>query len=299
VSDLVDTLAADERLDGWMVWPLSEAVVRRALADGSLSAFDDAHRLLAVLTGRLTGEFALRDLLLADHVRSLAIAREWTASPDEHVRRLASEGTRPRLPWARRVPALLETAGLTRPVIDRLRDDPSASVARSAGNHLNDISRDHPATAVAIARGWAGAGGVTPTLRRGLRTLIKQGHEEALALLGFSGDDLLVGAPVVRASTVTIGDSLPFSVTLENRSEREARAVIDYVLLSPRSNGTSSERVFKLAVRTIHPGGSVTVEGKRNVVPLSTRTVRPGRHALIAQANGRRSPATTFDVREP
>lgn len=295
-AQLTDAMFEDARLDGWMIWPLSEAVVHRALEDASTTAFDDVHRILAKLTTRLTGEFAVRDLLIADHRRSLAIADEWAESPDEHVRRLASEGTRPRLPWAKQVPALIAEPGVTRSVLDRLVDDPSAYVRRSVGNHLNDISRDHAATATAIATAWTAGHGVTPTVRRGLRTLVKRGNPDALALLGFSSTELWIEPPRLLADHVAIGGRLPFTVTVRNLGDHEAKVAIDVVLTSPTAHGRSTAKVFKLATRTIPGNAAVTVTGERSFAPLSTRTIRPGAHALTTQANGNRSTPTTFEV---
>ena len=144
---------------GWMIWPVSTAVSDSAAADGSPSATDDALDLLAELTGLLTSEFALRTLLGHDLDRTLAKALEWTTADDEHVRRLASEGTRPYLPWAVRVPGLAAEPGRTLPILDRLHDDPSDYVRRSVANHLNDLSRDHPELVVSTAAGWLGASG--------------------------------------------------------------------------------------------------------------------------------------------
>ncbi|WP_426764274.1 DNA alkylation repair protein [Pseudarthrobacter sp. 1G09] len=286
----------DPRLDGWMIWPLSEAIVHRALNDASTIAFDDAHRMLAKLTTRLTGEFAIRDLLIADPRRSLGIAAEWTESPDEHVRRLASEGTRPRLPWAKRVPALIGMPGVTSPIIDRLPNDPSAYVRRSVGNHLNDISRDHPNVASAIAAGWAEQQGLTPTVRRGLRTLVKQGNTDALKLLGYSNTPLGLAAPTLDTKRVRIGETLTFTLTVQNLSDHDAHVVVDFVLLSPTAKGGQSEKVFKLATRLITAKHAATVSGKRSFATLSTRTIRPGQHSLMTQANGQRSAQSSFEV---
>ncbi|WIB72558.1 DNA alkylation repair protein [Curtobacterium sp. MCBD17_026] len=293
---LTDTMFEDPRLDGWMIWPLSEAVVHRALEDSSTVAFDDVHRILAKLTTRLTGEFAIRDLLIADHRRSLAITREWTGSPDDHVRRLASEGTRPRLPWAKQVPALITTPGMTRSILDQLAADPSEYVRRSVGNHLNDISRDHPDAATAIASDWTTKHGATLTVRRGLRTLVKRGNSDALALLGFSTTTLGPEPPTLDADHVRIGETLPYTVTVQNLGDSDANVVIDVVLTSPTATAGSTERVFKLARRSIPGNGAVTVSGKRSFAPLSTRTIRAGRHSLMTQANGQRSAPTFFDV---
>nr|BFF17504.1 hypothetical protein GCM10025730_10250 [Promicromonospora thailandica] len=177
-------------LHGWAVWPVSTAVAAAAVEDGTPATFDDAVVLLERLTGVLTSEFAIRTLINHDPDRALAAALAWTASPDEHVRRLASEGTRPYLPWAIRVPALSARGDATLPVLDALYRDPSEYVRRSVANHLNDLSRDHPGLVVRTAARWLAdpaPDGSTPRLvRHALRTLVKKGDPGALALLGYA-----------------------------------------------------------------------------------------------------------------
>ncbi len=148
------TALADPRFKGWMMWPVTESAVTLALAGSRPADFDDALDLLAELTPRLTSEFAIRRLLAADPVRALARAQTWTQDADPAVRRLASEGTRPYLPWAIRVPWLLEKPDATLPILNALRDDPSEDVRRSVANHLNDISRHAPEVTVRTAARW-------------------------------------------------------------------------------------------------------------------------------------------------
>ncbi|ELT43816.1 putative DNA alkylation repair protein [Arthrobacter nitrophenolicus] len=173
---------------GWFVWPVSEAAVTLALDSGAAGDFDDCLALMAALTPRLTSEFAVRRLLARDPERALAAAREWADSADEHVRRLASEGTRPYLPWAVRVPSLIQRPQATIPILDALYRDPSEYVRRSVANHLNDLARHAPDPVVDTARRWLTApdANTARLVRHGLRTLVKKGHPDALALLGFT-----------------------------------------------------------------------------------------------------------------
>lgn len=140
--------------DGWLIWPVTNAVATRAVAEGTGRAVDTALDLLADLTGRLSAEFALRVLLNHELDRTLDRIAGWTGSPDVDVRRLASEGTRPYLPWATRVGALLARPEATLPILDMLYRDDSAYVRRSVANHLNDLSRHAPALAVDTAARW-------------------------------------------------------------------------------------------------------------------------------------------------
>jgi 3-methyladenine DNA glycosylase AlkC len=287
--------------DGWLIWPVTGAVAARAVADGGRAAFDDAMALLAALTGRLTSEFSLRVLLDHDPDRALDIVAGWTSSPDEHVRRLASEGTRPFLPWARRVPALLTRPERTLAIITALHRDESDYVRRSVATHLNDLSRGHADLVVETAAGWLGqAGEHTPRLvRHGLRTLIKQGHPGALALLGFAPASVAVTGPVTSHDLIPYGGELTFSATVVNTGAAPATLAIDYVVHHRKANGTQTGKTFKLTTATLGPGERLELERRHSFRPITTRRYHPGAHAVELQVNGVRSERADFTLGEP
>lgn len=285
---------------GWTIWPVTESVVTIALADGSPESFDEALALLAELTPRLTSEFAVRRLLVADTDRSLAAAARWAESDDEHVRRLASEGTRPYLPWAIRVPALLSRSRDVLPVLERLRDDQADYVRRSVANHLNDIARHDPALVVEVAERWSTGDDVPDDrrwiVRHALRTLVKKGDRGALELLGFGSEHVTVSAPELTADRVEVPGELGFSVVVANEGGTSARIVVDYVVHYRKANGRTSPKVFKLATATLAPGESRRFERTHAFRPLTTRVHHAGPHSVQAQVNGRRSAEAPFEV---
>ncbi|GAA2716330.1 DNA alkylation repair protein [Actinoplanes palleronii] len=278
----------DPAFTGWLIWPVTSAIATRAVRDGSDGAFDDAMALLAELTGRLTAEFAIRVLLRHDVDRALVIAQGWTGSADPDVRRLASEGTRPYLPWSTRVPALITRAGATVPLLDALYRDDSDYVRRSVANHLNDLSRDHADLVVAAARRWLAEPDVNTgaVVRHGLRTLIKKGHPDALATLGFAPASIDVEGPVLRDDTVALGGLLGFSATLHNTGSEPARLAVDYVVYHRKADGSQSGKTFKLATRTLQPGETVTVAREHSFRLITTRRYHLGEHAVALQVNG-------------
>ncbi|RAG87197.1 DNA alkylation repair protein [Streptacidiphilus pinicola] len=306
-SEKIITRALDDpAFTGWMIWPVTEAVASLATADGSEAAFDAGLALLARLTPRLTGEFALRTFLNTDLDRTLAMAQTWTRHDDAQVRRLASEGTRPRLPWAKRVPALLARPAATQGVLDALHADPSDYVRRSVANHLNDLSRSDPALAVTTARRWTGtatpgtADAVAGVVRHGLRTLIKQAHPDALALLGYgAADHLSVDGPHLHSERVTIGETLTFDATITNTAAAPVKIAVDYVVHYRKANSQLVPRVYKLTTRNLAPGGKLALTRGQKFVPLSTRRLHPGGHALELQVNGTRYGYTAFHLQEP
>lgn len=301
LAAVVHRVLADDVFTGWMVWPVTEAVSARALAEGGPEAFDAGLATLATLTPRLTSEFAIRPMIAADPERALAVIGGWAAHPDEHVRRLASEGTRPYLPWAGRIPALLDRPDATIAILDALRDDESAYVRRSVANHLNDLSRHHGELVVATAARWLEepSPATASVVRHGLRTLVKRGDPAALALLGFGPvPAVIVTGPRPVEDVVSIGGELVFEVELENTGDEPARLVVDYVVHHRRADGSSSPKVFKLSTRTLAAGAEATLRRRHSFRPVSTRRYHPGPHVLEVQVNGRTAGRAGFELAE-
>jgi 3-methyladenine DNA glycosylase AlkC len=297
---IVHTALKNPGFTGWMIWPVGEAASARALEAGGGPAFDGALALLAELTPRLTSEFGIRPLLDADLERALPAVLAWTTHPDEHVRRLASEGTRPLLPWAKRVRAIIARPESTVDILHALRHDESAYVRRSVANHLNDISRGDPELAAAVAAEWLQGDPDARTrrlVRHGLRTLIKKGHPRALALLGFAPvAGVSVDGPRLDATTVAIGDGLRFSGTLSNTGAEPARLAIDYVIHHQKANGTLSPKVFKLTTKTLAPGEELSFVRTHSFKVITTRVYHPGEHTIELQVNGETFGKTTFGL---
>ncbi|WP_326557732.1 DNA alkylation repair protein [Micromonospora sp. NBC_01796] len=290
---------ADPSFTGWMIWPVTEAVAVRALASPEAGDFESGLGLLAELTGRLTGEFALRTFLNADLDRTLATVIGWTTHPDEHVRRLASEGTRPRLPWAKRVPELTRRPDATVAILDALYRDEVEYVRRSVANHLNDLSRLDPELAVTTATRWLERPEPsTPRLvRHAMRTLVKAADPDALALLGFPPPvGVVVTGPHLDRTAVPLGGEVGFEIVVGNNGDRDANLVVDYVVHFRKANGSLAPKVFKLANRVLAPGQQLTLSRRHSFKPITTRRYHPGQHAIEVQVNGVRSGMVDFDL---
>ncbi|SMQ59430.1 DNA alkylation repair protein [Agreia sp. VKM Ac-1783] len=292
---------------GWMIWPVSEAVTtaaRRGYSNDSREAqerFDDGLLLLAELTPRLTAEFAIRRFLASDLDRALTNILPWTRSPDEHVRRLASEGTRPFLPWAVRVASLTSSPEKTVPILDALRTDPSEYVRRSVANHLNDLSRQSPALVAQTAERWLAEPDENTAwvVRHGLRTLIKKADPGALALMGFSDATLRVSPIALADEMVTLPGSLALSFSITNAGDDAARLAIDYVVSYVKSSGALAEKVFKLSTRDVQPGETLVLRKRHAIHQMTTRVHYPGTHVIELQINGRRYSRRSFEVEIP
>ena len=229
----------------------------------------------------------------------MARARQWARDADWRVRRLASEGLRPRLPWGERIPAFVADPAPVIAILDRLIDDPHANVRNSVANNLNDIAKDHPALAVATAARWSASGDESAVwiAKRGLRSLIKAGDPAALKTCGFDPcASCVITGFKLKPSRARIGGSIAFSFDLRLRAKTSARVAIDYVLARPLAGGTSAEKVFKLAVKTMPPNRAVTFQARLALKQLSTRRYYPGHYAITVVANGRRLARKAFTV---
>ncbi|MBC8011135.1 MAG: DNA alkylation repair protein, partial [Burkholderiales bacterium] len=191
------------------IWPCA-FVARHGLDQPALSL-----PALREFTRHGSAEFAIRPFLVRDLPGTLAILREWSASDDEHVRRLASEGSRPRLPWGERLQALVTDPSPTLPLLAALRADPSLYVRKSVANHLNDIAKDHPELVLDTVSAWDRADARTAWIvRHALRTLIKRGHPRALALLGAGAAPQLDATLAAAPKRIRLGDTVVLSATL-------------------------------------------------------------------------------------
>lgn len=253
------------------------------IATAGLPAYEQSMAAQHRLTQAFTAEFSIR-AFIEHYPQTLDRLRDWTSDPSEHVRRLVSEGTRPRLPWASR---LVQFQADPEPVIellDRLKDDESAYVRRSVGNNLNDISRDQPERALEVAAAWAP--GRPALVRRGLRTLIKAADPRALAILGYDPAPVIARADL--PATIPIGGVLPLVVTLTGRG----KVLVDIRVHFPRPAGRSSVKVYR--------GGEVSVDGTAGIrktisfAPMTTRTHHPGIHRVEAIVNGVTQPLGEF-----
>lgn len=271
------------------------------VAEAGLDHPEAALDALEWLTRHFSGEFAIRPFIERDPHATLQRMQRWCTHPDPRVRRLASEGSRPLLPWARRVSHLVEDPSLTVPLIDTLAGDPDEVVRRSAANHLNDISRLDPALAVRVASGWCARGlqDGERTVNRALRTLVKQGHAEAMALLGFAADDAFsVEGLRLDRKRVPIGGKLAVRFALRRADAKAAAACVDYAVCYASANGSARRKVFKGEVRPLQPGGVESFEFVRDFVVRSTRRLYPGPHRVEILVNGRVLGAADFQLTE-
>jgi 3-methyladenine DNA glycosylase AlkC len=271
----------------WHLWPVLQVVENRGPED-ILAAL----KALRQLTKRWSGEFAIRPLLQAAPDQVFAALLDgpgaWVRDPDPHVRRLASEGTRPRLPWGMRLHALEAEPERNLAVLHALRDDPEEYVRRSVANHLNDLAKVHPARIAALAGDWM-EGAQTPRrrlVRHALRSLLKAGDPAALAVLGYGPPRLAPWSVQVATPEVAVGGTLGLRVVLRSTADQAQRLMVDLAVHYRKANGSLRPKVFKWTTLELGPGESRALERRQSFVPVSTRTLRPGPHAVDVRING-------------
>jgi 3-methyladenine DNA glycosylase AlkC len=279
--------------DGWHLWPIAHFIEVYGLED-----FDVGVRALREITKRHTAEFAIRPFLIHYQDEMLAILHTWTEDENPHVRRLVSEGTRPRLPWAGRLSQFIEEPSVTVALLEKLKDDPSEYVRRSVGNHLNDITKDHPQLVTqTCARWWAdGSPERRWIVQRALRTLVKAGDPQALAVLGYGSPQVELIDFAVSPDPLHLGEKLNLTFTLQNSTSNDQNLMIDFVIHFVKANGQTSGKVFKLKTAVLAPDQTLTIEKSHPIRPITTRTYYPGTHLVEIQVNGQRLGQRSFEL---
>ena len=269
------------------------------VAEYGLDDFETAMHFQAELTKRFTAEFSIRAFYEQYPEETLAQAHEWTTDPDEHVRRLVSEGSRPRLPWSGQLKAFIADPKPVLKLLEKLKNDPSEYVRRSVANNLNDIAKDHPELVVKTAKKWwpKASHDERRMIRHGLRTLIKKGNLDALDILGFGPSSAAEVASVsVEPTKVAIGEKVRVSVTIANPSKKPAGALVDLIVHFVKADGSTSPKVFKGKELQLEPGACGEFAKSISVAQHSTRKHYPGKHVVEVQLNGVVVPGATFTL---
>jgi 3-methyladenine DNA glycosylase AlkC len=293
-EDLGSLQTGDDGLAGWVVWPLSEFVARRGLAHPQR-----ALATLRELTQRFTAEWAIRPLIERHPELAFATLHEWSRDPSPHVRRLVSEGSRPRLPWGLQLKGLIADPTPTLPLLAALQDDASEYVRRSVANHLNDIAKDHPArVAEWIEQHLPHASPERRALlRHASRTLIKRGDARVLKAWGLG--KRLKGSVQLRVAPkrIALGDSLELQMTLTSEAAKAQKLVIDYAVHHVKANGSASPKVFKGWSLDLAAHETLALRKSHSMRPITTRTYYPGRHEVDLRVNGEVLAQAFFDLK--
>jgi 3-methyladenine DNA glycosylase AlkC len=269
------------------------------VAERGLDHFDESMRAQHELTRRFSAEFSIRAFIARDPERTLAVLRTWTRDENAHVRRLVSEGTRLRLPWAPRVAWLDQHPERVVELLEPLKDDPSTMVRRSVANSLNDLGKVRPDLLTRTCERWLER---APDERRALvahalRSAVKRGEPAALRLLGYGGKAAVALAKVrFEPPRVPIGGRVAMSFTLQSRSRQAQSLLVDAAVHFVKARGKTGRKVFKVGRVTLAPRQSAPLRVDFSLAVHTTRVPRPGRHAVDVLVNGTALPAGSFEV---
>ncbi len=274
---------AEDGICGWGLMPMGEFVARNGLDE-----FDFSLETLKEFTKHFSAEFDVRRFILADTERAMSHIFEWAGDDNYHVRRLASEGIRPRLPWAFQLRPFIEDPTAILPILELLKDDPTEYVRRSVANNLNDIAKDHPDLIAELMSKWMDNASAErkKLVRHALRSLIKIGHPLALSALGYSAPEVEINEVVILTPDVQYGEALEFSLDMTSLSTHVQPLIIDYVVHHMRANGKLSPKVFKWKNIQLKPKQNLKALRRHSIRPISTRRYYAGVHKLEIVING-------------
>ncbi len=278
----------------FLFMPHTFFVARYGLAD-----FESSMRAQYELTQRFTAEFSIRPFLQQHQQATLQRLQDWIDDPSEHVRRLVSEGTRPRLPWASRLPEFQRDPAPVLTLLDQLKDDDSLYVRRSVANNLNDIGKDHPEVLLATAENWSRHASVQRQwiVRHALRNMIKEGQPRALAIFGFKAATNIVLHDIdIRPAAADVGDSVSFNATLTNQGRLRQALLIDFQVHFVKASGSTRPKVFKLTQTTLDAGESIQIGKRISLAPMTTRKLYAGEHRIDLLINGQCQPLGSFKL---
>lgn len=284
-----------KQLKGFDVWPFTEFVQTYGL-----DHLDISLKALAEMTQLFTAEWAIRPFIVKHQKQTMNFLFQCASDQNEHLRRWASEGTRPRLPWGSRLSDFIKDPKPTLVILEKLKFDASLYVRKSVANHLNDIAKDHPDYVIKTLQRWQKeatqgkyktlehAERINWIIHRSLRNLIKQGHPKALKLIGVSNEAQVKFLRFsIKKSKINLGEKIDFEFTLQSAASRPQKLVVDYVIHFVKSNQKTAPKVFKLKTFEIKSKEILTLSKSHHVKKITTREYYSGRHLLEIQVNGK------------
>jgi len=263
-----------------------------------INHFETSVKAIEFVTQFTSCEFAVRPFILKYEKDMITQMINWSAHENFHVRRLASEGSRPRLPWAIALPKFKKNPTAILPILENLKTDPSEYVRRSVANSLNDISKDNPELVLDIAGKWKGKSETTDALlKHGCRTLFKQGENRVMDMFGFGGNEALVLSDFQLVTPVVkIGEPVIFSFAVSNNGKHSSIGRLEYGVYYLRQNGSLSKKVFKISERTLNPKEKIEIVRKQSFRVITTRKFYPGQHKLSVILNGSERIVSEFEL---
>ncbi|MCW3077212.1 MAG: hypothetical protein JWO32_1821 [Bacteroidetes bacterium] len=243
-----------------------------------------------------SSEFAVREFLKTDFASTIRVMKQWAKDKDHHVRRLASEGSRPRLPWSFKLQNVIDNPELTLPILELLKEDEELYVRKSVANHINDFSKKHPDVVGNIVKNWKGLSPHTDwILKHASRSLLKAGHSEILAHFGIRHNSAVETLDFKLANKIIkIGEDIGFAFSLHNKSAKKIKVRVEYALYFRLSSGNLSKKVFKISERDLEKDQTIKFERRHSFKLITTRKYHIGTHKVALIINGKEGKPAEF-----
>ena len=262
-----------------------------------LENFDESMRAIEEVTKLVSAEFAIRRFILKYPDAAMRQLTLWSKHEDPSVRRLASEGCRPRLPWSKELTMFRTDPSPILPILENLKTDPSEYVRRSVANNLNDIAKDNPSLVIKMAKRWKSDSQETKwIIRHGCRTLLKKGVEQVLRMHGFKPDRRCAVQDLNVSKTVKVGDYLMFDFDFRNLEKKAEQFRIEYIVHYLTSTGKISPKVFKIGEYKVEAASSISIRRRQSFINFTTRKHYSGKHTLTILVNGKPKARQDFVV---
>ncbi|MEZ5015534.1 MAG: DNA alkylation repair protein [Flavipsychrobacter sp.] len=263
-----------------------------------LEYYDESIKAMELLTQFMSCEFAVRPFIIKYEDRMMRQMLQWSKHKNAKVRRLSTEGCRPRLPWGMALDRFKDNPAPILPILENLKNDDDVWVRKSVANNLNDISKDNPELAVKLIKNWLGKTKHTDWVaKHAARTLLKQGNTTVMSLFGLEMDkSIKLSDFKVLTPTVKEGKDLKFSFRIHNTGKKDKVLRLEYGMYYLRANGTLSKKVFKISERSYAAGEEYNVERKQSFKPITTRKYYKGPHKVSVIINGHEMDTSDFKL---
>ncbi len=250
--------------------------------------FNLSMEALKYFTQFSSSEFAIREFLKKDFTKTLKVMNKWADDKNHHVRRLASEGSRSRLPWSFNLDEVIKNPSVTKPILEKLKSDDELYVKKSVANHLNDFSKHHADYMLSVINAWDKTNEHTAWIvKHASRTLIKKGNPASLAVFNFEKNvKVEIKDFKLNKSKIKLGDTLVFDFDIVSTKNTSQKLVVDYVIHYVKKSGEAFPKTFKLKEIELKPKQTVHVSKAQRFLDFTTRKHYAGKHFIEIKING-------------
>ncbi len=263
-----------------------------------INYFDVSVKTIELVTQLSSCEFAVRPFIIAYPEKMMMQMHAWSTHDNHHVRRLASEGSRPRLPWAMALPAFKKDPNAVLPILENLKNDPSEYVRKSVANNLNDITKDNIPVVLNIIKQWKNHSPATDSIiKHACRNLLKQAHPVVLAHFGLSQSEAILFSDFkLNTPKIAIGENLSFAFTVSNTDVISHTIRLEYAIYYKRQNAIFGKKVFKISERQLAPNESLKINRNQSFKIITTRKFYAGTQQLGVIINGIEKVIVPFEL---